>query len=53
MRYRLVEVVRQIDGLRYATAVQGGKRFAEAEKTDGALKCFQTNLRRLLSHFKT
>jgi len=34
LRYRLVEVVRLIKGLRYATEVHGIKRFAAAEATD-------------------
>lgn len=36
LRYRLVEVVRPIKGLRYATAVQGMKRFAAASVAPAA-----------------
>jgi len=53
LRYRLVEVVRQIKGLRYATAVQGIKRFAAAEATDAERQRFVKKLRSVMSHVLT
>jgi len=53
LRYRLVEVVRQIKGLRCATAVQGIKRFAAAETTDAKRQRFVKKLRRVMSDIGT